>query len=85
MAESHGHKTAYFGNTCYRYGRVTHEPAPYPSCALFDTLLEGIKALVPEFSYDNYTCLVTHYPDGKSQIPLHCDDEQQIVEDSVIY
>ena len=84
-AESHGRKTAYFGNTCYTYGRVTHEPAPYPSCALFETLLEGMKALVPEFSYDNYTCLVTHYPDGKSQIPLHCDDEQQIVENSVIY
>ena len=83
--ESHGRKTAYFGNTKYSYGRISHEAAPYPVCVVFNKILEGMKTVVPDFSFDQYTCLVTHYPDGKSQIPLHHDDEQQIVEGSTIF
>ena len=83
--ESHGRKTAYFGNTKYSYGRISHEAAPYPVCAVFNKILEGMKTVVPDYFFDQYTCLVTHYPDGKSQIPLHHDDEQQIVEGSTIF
>ena len=38
-----------------------------------------------DFSRDKYTCLVTLYPDGKSHIPPHSDNEAQIVADSQIY
>ena len=84
-AESHGRKTAYFGNIGYSYGRISHDPAPYPDCAVFDRILEGMKNLVPDFCLEDYSCLVTHYPDGSSQIPLHHDDEEQIIADSNIY
>ena len=83
--ESYGRKTAYFGKVGYSYGRVKHSSAPYPNCPVFSRVLTGMRDLVPEFSFDDYTCLVTHYPDGKSQIPLHHDDEAQIVEGSSIY
>ena len=83
--ESHGRKTAYFGSTGYSYGRIKHTPAAYPDIPLFEQILAGMRVLVPDFSYDHYTCLVTHYPDGKAQIPLHNDDEEQIEEGSTIY
>ena len=83
--ESHGRKTAYFGSTGYSYGRIKHSPAPYPDSPVFEQILTGMTSLIPDFSYDDYTCLVTHYPDGKAQIPLHNDDEEQIEEGSTIY
>ena len=85
VSESYGRKTTYFGSVGYSYGRVSHAPAPYPSCTIFDRILEGMRDLVPDFSLDDYTCLVTHYPDGKAQIPLHDDGDQYIVEGSTIY
>ena len=82
---SHGRKTTYFGNTPYSYGRIRHEPQPYPDCQFFDTLFTGLQSLDPDITRDNYTCLVTLYPDGSSQIPLHSDNEGQIALDSTIY
>ena len=84
-SESYGRKTTYFGSVGYAYGRISHAPAPYPRCTVFDRLLDGMRELVPDFSLDEYTCLVTHYPDGKAQIPLHDDGDQYIVEGSTIY
>ena len=84
-AESYGRKTVYFGNIGYSYGRTTHDPAPYPNSPVFDEILEGMKTIDSDFNFEDYTCLVTHYPDGKSKIPLHHDDEEQIVENSTIY
>lgn len=84
-SESYGRKTAYFGNVGYSYGRVKHSPTPYLDCPVFTLILAGMKDLIPDFSFDDYTCLVTHYPDGKAQIPLHHDDEAQIIEGSSIY
>ena len=84
-SESYGRKTAYFGDVGYSYGRVKHSPTPYPNCPIFTRILAGMKDLIPDFTLDDYTCLVTHYPDGKAQIPLHHDDEAQIIEGSSIY
>ena len=84
-SESHGRKTDYFGQIGYSYGRIKHEPATYPDKPVFARILTGMKEIVPDFSYEDYTCLVTYYPDGKAQIPLHNDDEEQIVEGSTIY
>ena len=44
-----------------------------------------MKSIDQEFTPDKYTCLVTLYPDGKSHIPPHSDNEAQIVADSQIY
>ena len=80
-----GRYTAYFGNRPYTYGRITHEPRDYPECDLFTTIQDKMTKIDPDFSYDKYTCLVTHYPDGKAFIPTHSDDETQIQNDSTIF
>ena len=39
----------------------------------------------PEFTPDNYTCLVTYYASGMVGIPAHSDDEEQIEPGSDIF
>ncbi len=83
---THGNRTiAYFGNTSYRYGAVKHEATPYPNSTVFETIFDRVKAVAPELSPSDFTCLVTHYPDGKSQIRFHSDDECQIEPGTNIY
>ena len=80
-----GRFTNYFGNRPYTYGRARHEPQQYPDCELFTTIEEGMKKVDPDFSLTDYTCLVTHYPNGRAYIPRHSDDEKQIEPDSTIH
>lgn len=83
---THGNRlTAYFGDTSYRYGAVKHDANPYPTCQLFDTIFDRMKAVAPDLTPSNYTCLVTLYPDGNSSIKPHSDNEAQIEPDSRIY
>ena len=82
---THGRKTAYFGDIPYSYGRSRHEPQPYPDCEFFNTFFTRLQSVDPSITPENYTCLVTLYPDGSSQIPLHSDNEEQIAPDSTIY
>ena len=76
--------TAYFGNKVYRYGQITHAVRDYPQCGVFDLILAKLSKVVPDFSFDNYTCLITYYPNGEAGIPLHADT-QQAIEGSMIY
>ena len=82
---SHGRYVKYFGSKPYTYGHVRHEPRDYPDCPVFKTILSKMKSVEPSFSYDNFTCLVTHYPDGTATIPAHSDNEREIKSDSNIY
>ena len=83
---TYGRYTAYFGSRPYSYGYNTrHEPCEYPDNDIFNTILDKMKHIDSDFSYDDYTCLITHYPDGRATIPRHCDNEPTIVQDSTIY
>ena len=75
----------YFGSLPYEYGRIRHEPKPYPDTRFFKDLFDKLSREVPDFSPANYTCLVTRYKDGKSTIPPHSDNEDCIVPGSTIY
>ena len=70
----------YFGNMPYQYGRIRHEPKPYPDTLFFKDLFDKLSREVPDFSPANYTCLVTRYKDGDSTIPPHSDNEDCIVQ-----
>ena len=83
---THGNrKTAYFGDTSYRYGLVKHDPRPYPDCPVFDSIFNKMRPIIPDFTKANYTCLVTLYPNGQSSIKPHSDNEAQICPKSSIY
>ena len=83
---SHGKCTAYFGSRPYSYGHnIHHRPCDYPKAKIFDTILDKMKIVDENFNFEEYTCLITHYPDGKSFIPRHSDNERTIVQDSTIY
>ena len=83
--ESGNRDTLYFGNIGYKYGRYRHEPCPYPNSPIFDTIFDRLKSADPNFTPDNYTCLINRYPDGTSTIPFHHDDEESIVENTNIF
>ena len=75
----------YFGNLPYQYGRIRHEPKPYPETPFFKETFDKLRREIPNFSRDTYTCLVTRYKDGDSTIPSHSDNEVCIVPGSTIY
>ena len=75
----------YFGSLPYQYGRIRHEPKPYPETPFFKDVFDRISREIPNFSQDNYTCLVTRYKDGESIIPPHADNEVCIMPGSCIY
>ena len=82
---SHGRITAYFGSTSYSYGPIRHEANSYPESGIFTTLEDRMKRALPDFNLSDYTCLVTLYPDGSSQIKAHSDNESQILPNTNIY
>ena len=79
-----GRKVSFYGNTNYKYGSVNHEAMPYTDCPTFNTLFDRLSEIDPDITRDTYTCLATYYPNGRSYIPQH-NDEQQIVPGSQIY
>lgn len=83
--QSGDRETAYFGGIGYSYDQVSHEPADYPTTPLFDTLFAKLQTFDSECTRDNFTCLVTRYPDGNSSLNLHHDDERCILPGSNIY
>ena len=82
--ESHGRRTCYFGSQDYSYGPITQKAKPYPDSPTFDNIFEKLKELDSTFDSDSYSCLVTLYPDGQCQIPLHSDNEAVIEQGSRI-
>ena len=74
--QSQNRLAAFFGNIPYKYGKVSHSGSAYPKCKVMDTILARMRCVEPDFSFDNYTCLVMHYPDGSAGIPLHSDSQQ---------
>ena len=75
----------YFGLYPYHYGHTQHDPKPYPKTNFFSDVSSILCKHEPDFNLDSYTCLVTRYRDGDSDIPPHSDDEGCILPDSTIY
>ena len=80
-----GRKTAYYGAIGYSYGRTVHEPAEYPDSSIFNNIFNKLQSIDSTITKENYTCLVTWYPDGNSVVPLHSDNEKCIEPGSQIY
>lgn len=80
-----GRKVAYFGARGYSYGNVLHSPKEYPDCVVMNGILDKMRAADPGFNVDDFSCLVTLYPDGRATIPAHSDNETQIHPDSKIW
>ena len=80
-------QTAYFGPVDYAYGNTCHKAAPYPDSPALINIFNSLKSAIndDDFTRDNYSCLVTLYKDGTSDLPFHCDNEHSIVTDSSIY
>ena len=82
-------KVAHFGSVEYSYGRIKHPARDYPENPahtinkIFDEIAGGLND--PEFTRENYSCLVTLYDDGKANIKPHSDDELSILPNSSIY
>ncbi|MCP4261217.1 MAG: alpha-ketoglutarate-dependent dioxygenase AlkB, partial [Planctomycetes bacterium] len=79
-------QTAYFGKTEYHYANVKHKPCNYPVNHPLTDIINTISAQMndPTFNTDNISCLLTLYKNGKSNIPMHSDDEPSIVSTSQI-
>ena len=77
-------RTKYFGSIPYSYGKTKHPACEYPASPVLTHISEQLASLFPNFSLEEYSCLLTHYPDGKASIPLHSDDESQILSGSKI-
>ena len=76
----------YFGSVDYGYGHIFHTATEYPDDnPVLTAIEEGLQQYDPSFSLDDYTCLVTFYPDGNSDINMHHDDEWSIARQSDIY
>ena len=82
-------KVAHFGPVKYSYGRISHPARPYPESSehainkIFEQVAHGIDN--PDFSRENYSCLVTLYENDKARIPYHSDNETSILPNSSIY
>ena len=85
-----GNRTsAYFGKVGYSYGHrgsISHEPSEYPpNNDIFQQIFSRISEQDPNFTPENYTCLVNKYPNGQSTLAMHQDNESCIVPGSLIY
>ncbi|KAL5247717.1 hypothetical protein ACHWQZ_G019562 [Mnemiopsis leidyi] len=84
-SSSRGRKLAYFGNKGYSYGTHRHLPRPYPECDVMSKVVSGLSVIDSGFNTADFSCLVTLYPDGRTTIPAHSDDESQIKGGSKIW
>ena len=78
-------EVAYFGSRDYSYGQIKHAAQDYPDTPFFGQIFDTIQSRVPNFTRNNYTCLVTLYEGGQSYINQHADNELSIVPESDIY
>ena len=81
--EENSRKVLYFGKYKYKYKGADHEPKEMPDAVT--KLLSLVQENLPEgCPKDLNSCLIHHYADGDSVIPLHRDDEPVIDPESPI-
>ena len=81
--EENSRQVMYFGKHRYRYKGADHESKEMPET--IGKLLSLVQENLPEgCPRDLNSCLIHHYANGKSSIPLHRDDEPVIDPESPI-
>lgn len=75
---------AHFGRP-YPYSGFTHPACEFPNSPILNRIMNAMIDHDPDFSSDKYSLLITLYPNGKSIIPRHHDNEPCISKDSRIF
>ena len=74
--------TAYYGDHPYHYGNTTHVPQNFDKNPYLQKLLSYVEIVYPNLKFNS--ALINLYNSGHDFIPHHSDDEEDIVDDSVI-
>ena len=74
---------AHFGRP-YPYSGFTHPACEFPNSPILNRIMNALIDHDPDFSTQKYSLLLTLYPNGKSIIPRHHDNEPCISKDSKI-
>ena len=77
-----GRWTQLFGETTYKYGSVLHYPTPITENRYVSEMFDFLFKAFPRLCHNS--CLINYYPDQRSSIPEHSDDETCIVDNSFI-
>ena len=72
----------YYGEYDYMYGKITHKPCSIPNNGHLASIVNKVKSVYPTQNFNSV--LVTKYKDGQSHLPLHSDNETEIVPDTQI-
>ena len=72
----------YFGEFDYKYHGGNHNARDIPPQSYLSSITSYLDVLFPAYEYNS--ALVHLYSSGKDYIPLHCDDEDSIADDSYI-
>lgn len=84
-SSSCGRRVGYWGDRPYGYGKVRHRARTLPESPVLDAIFTGLGGLDQTFTRDNFSVMVTDYPDGGAFIPAHQDNEREIEGSSTIY
>ena len=77
-----GRFTKLFGDLPYTYGNVSHKTSKLSDNEFVLDMFNFVTAILPRFQVNS--CLINYYPDSKSSIPDHSDDEIEIDDNSFI-
>ena len=79
---SSGRSAKLFGDLPYSYSNTTHFATEFSKNPLVADMFNYVTEKFPSFELNS--CLINYYPDRKSYMPDHSDDEHQIDPDSFI-
>ena len=79
---SSGRYAILFGNLPYSYSNITHTASDFAVNPYVSDMFKFVTDKFPSFELNS--CLINFYPDHKSCMPDHSDDEQAIDENSFI-
>ena len=73
---------ANYGDYPYSYGGITHQALPIKENKTLCDILSHLKQVIPNAQFNG--ALLTKFNNGKSNLPYHSDNEQEIVANSEI-
>ena len=74
--------SVYYGSQSYTYGKTTHEPKDFAENPYLLKLLNYVDIVYPDIRYNS--AMINLYKSGADFIPHHSDNEEDIVDDSII-
>ena len=76
-------KTAYYGDYDYAYSTTLHVKKSITETSFLSSCIKTINQVFP--SAEVNSVLINYYPNGKSVIPFHSDNEPSICQNSSIF